>query len=41
MTGETTISHAMSDSHKKTIDAMQGVVYRIELTKKTGWYEKT
>lgn len=41
MTGETTISHSMSDSHQKTIEAMKGVVYRIELTKKTGRYEKT
>ncbi|SDI30001.1 pyridoxamine 5'-phosphate oxidase family protein [Winogradskyella thalassocola] len=41
MTGETTISHPMSDSHQKTIEAMKGVVYRIELTKKTGRYEKT
>jgi nitroimidazol reductase NimA-like FMN-containing flavoprotein (pyridoxamine 5'-phosphate oxidase superfamily) len=41
MTGETTVSYAMTDSHPKTIEAMQGVVYRIELTKKTGRYEKT
>ena len=41
MTGETTISHAMSDSHQKTIEAMKGVVYRIELTEKTGRFEKT
>ena len=41
MTGETTISHSMSDSHQKTIEAMKGVVYRIELTRKTGRYEKT
>ena len=41
MTGETTISYSMIDSHKKTIEAMTGVVYRIELTKKTGRYEKT
>ncbi|REE07702.1 nitroimidazol reductase NimA-like FMN-containing flavoprotein (pyridoxamine 5'-phosphate oxidase superfamily) [Winogradskyella pacifica] len=41
MTGETTISHPMSDSHQKTIEAMKGVVYRIELTNKTGRYEKT
>ena len=41
MTGETTISHSMKDTHKKTIEAMQGVVYRIKLTKKTGRYEKT
>lgn len=40
MTGETTISHSMSDSHPKSIEAMKGVVYRIELTKKTGRYEK-
>ncbi|WNH07775.1 pyridoxamine 5'-phosphate oxidase family protein [Thalassobellus suaedae] len=41
MTGETTISHAMSDSHQKSVEAMKGVVYRVELTKKTGRYEKT
>lgn len=41
MTGETTISHTLKDSHKKTIEAMQGVMYRIELTEKTGRYEKT
>ena len=41
MTGATTISHAMSDAHQKTIDAMQGVVYRIKLTEKTGRYEKS
>ena len=41
MTGETTISNSMHDSHQKTIEAMTGVVYRIELTKKTGRYEKT
>lgn len=41
MTGETTISHAMSDSHPKTIEAMKGVVYRIKLIEKTGRYEKT
>ena len=41
MTGETTISHSMSDSHQKTIEAMKGVVYRIELTEKTGRFEKT
>lgn len=41
MTGETTISHAMSDSHQNTIEAMKGVMYRIELTEKTGRYEKT
>ena len=41
MTGETTISHSVSDSHQKTIEAMKGIVYRIELTKKTGRYEKT
>jgi len=40
MTGETTVQHAMRDSHEKHIDAMQGVVYRIKLTKKTGRYEK-
>src|SRR5690554_101291 len=41
MTGETTINHAMKDAQQKTIEAMQGVVYRIELTEKTGRYEKT
>jgi nitroimidazol reductase NimA-like FMN-containing flavoprotein (pyridoxamine 5'-phosphate oxidase superfamily) len=41
MTGETTISHSMTDSHPKTIEAMRGVVYRIKLTEKTGRYEKT
>ena len=41
MTGETTISHAIKDSHSKTIEAMKGVVYRIKLTEKTGRYEKT
>ncbi|MGP1994220.1 pyridoxamine 5'-phosphate oxidase family protein [Zobellia laminariae] len=41
ITGETTISHSLRDSHKNTVEAMQGVVYRIELTEKTGRYEKT
>ena len=41
MTGETTISHSMIDAQQKTIEAMQGVVYRIKLTEKTGRYEKT
>ena len=41
MTGATTISHAMSDAHPKTIEAMKGVVYRIKLTNKTGRYEKS
>lgn len=41
MTGETTISHSMRDSHQGTIEAMKGIVYRIELTEKTGRYEKT
>jgi nitroimidazol reductase NimA-like FMN-containing flavoprotein (pyridoxamine 5'-phosphate oxidase superfamily) len=41
MTGQTTMSNSMSDSHQKTIEAMKGVVYRIELTKKTGRFEKT
>lgn len=40
MTGETTVHHSMTNSHDKYIEAMQGVVYRIELTKKTGRYEK-
>lgn len=41
LTGVTTINHSMSDSHQKTIEAMKGVVYRIDLTEKTGRYEKT
>ena len=41
MTGETTISHPMKDTYPKYIDAMQGVVYRIKLTEKTGRFEKT
>lgn len=41
MTGETTINYSLKDTHPKTIEAMTGVVYRIELTKKTGRYEKT
>ena len=40
MTGETTVQHSMKDSQGKYIEAMQGVVYRIALTKKTGRYEK-
>lgn len=40
MTGETTVNHSMKDSHNKYTEAMQGVVYRIELHKKTGRYEK-
>jgi nitroimidazol reductase NimA-like FMN-containing flavoprotein (pyridoxamine 5'-phosphate oxidase superfamily) len=40
LTGETTISHAMSDGHGTYIEAMKGVVYRIKLNKKTGRYEK-
>ncbi|MFI0431121.1 pyridoxamine 5'-phosphate oxidase family protein [Mariniflexile sp. HMF6888] len=40
MTSETTVHHAMTDSHGKYIEAMQGVVYRIKLTEKTGRYEK-
>ena len=40
LTGETTVSQAMTDGHGKYIDAMTGVVYRIKLTKKTGRYEK-
>ena len=40
MTSETTVHNAMTDSHGKYIEAMQGVVYRIELTEKTGRYEK-
>ncbi|MCK0130597.1 pyridoxamine 5'-phosphate oxidase family protein [Flavobacteriaceae bacterium F08102] len=41
MTGETTIRNSLFDSPQRTIDAMQGVVYRIKLTEKTGRYEKT
>ena len=41
MTGETTISNPLKDAHQKYIEAMQGVVYRIKLTKKTGKFEKT
>ena len=41
MTGETTISNSMTDSHQNTIEAMKGVVYRIKLTNKTGRYEKS
>ncbi len=40
MTGETTVHHSMTDSQGQYIESMQGVVYRIELTKKTGRYEK-
>lgn len=40
MTGETTVHHSMKDSFNKYTEAMQGVVYRIELHKKTGRYEK-
>lgn len=40
MTGDTTIKNAMRDSHQKSSDARTGVVYRIELTEKTGRYEK-
>jgi len=40
VTGETTIGHAMMDAHGKYIEAMQGIVYRIKLTKKTGRFEK-
>ena len=40
MTGETTVHHSMKDSQNKYTEAMQGVVYRIELNKKTGRYEK-
>ena len=40
MTGETTISNPMTDSHENYIEAMKGVVYRIKLTEKTGRYEK-
>jgi len=40
MTGETTVHHAMTDSHQKCIEAMQGVVYRVKLLEKTGRYEK-
>jgi len=40
MTGETTVHHAMTDSHEKYVESMRGVVYRIEVTEKTGRYEK-
>ncbi|WP_100609868.1 pyridoxamine 5'-phosphate oxidase family protein [Confluentibacter lentus] len=40
ITGETTIQHAMTDSHGKYIETLQGVVYRIKLIEKTGRYEK-
>ena len=40
MTGETTVQHSMTDAHGKVIEAMQGVVYRVKLSKKTGRYEK-
>ncbi|MDX1272525.1 pyridoxamine 5'-phosphate oxidase family protein [Bizionia paragorgiae] len=40
MTGNTTIKHAMRDSHHQANEALSGVVYRIELTTKTGRYEK-
>jgi nitroimidazol reductase NimA-like FMN-containing flavoprotein (pyridoxamine 5'-phosphate oxidase superfamily) len=40
LTGETTISHAMTDGHGTYIEAMKGVVYRIKLNTKTGRYEK-
>ncbi|WP_242093876.1 pyridoxamine 5'-phosphate oxidase family protein [Aestuariivivens sediminicola] len=39
-TGETTVQHAITDSHAKSIEAMQGVVYRVKLSEKTGRYEK-
>lgn len=41
MTGETTISNPITDVHQNYIEAMQGVVYRIKLTEKTGRFEKT
>lgn len=40
LTGETTVSHLMTDGHGKYVESMKGVVYRIKLTKKTGRYEK-
>ena len=40
MTGETTVHNAMTDSHGKYVESMQGVVYRIKLIEKTGRYEK-
>lgn len=40
MTGETTVHHSLKNSHNKFNEAMQGVVYRIKLIKKTGRYEK-
>lgn len=40
MTGETTVNDSMRDAHGKFIEAMQGVMYRVKLSKKTGRYEK-
>jgi len=40
MTGETTVHNSMTDSNEKCIEAMQGVMYRVKLSKKTGRYEK-
>src|SRR5690554_3323686 len=35
ITGETTVHHAMKDTNENYIEALQGVVYRIEIIKKT------
>lgn len=40
ITGETTIAHAMRDTHIKDVAGLKGTVYRIRLTKKTGRFEK-
>lgn len=40
MTGATTVQNPMIDAQENYIEAMRGVVYRIELTKKTGRFEK-
>ncbi len=40
LTGDTTIQHAMTDARGKGITAMQRILYRIKLTKKTEWFKK-
>ncbi|MFX0558618.1 pyridoxamine 5'-phosphate oxidase family protein [Maribacter sp. CXY002] len=40
MTGSTTVQNSMVDAQEKYVEAMRGVVYRVELTKKTGRFEK-
>ena len=40
LTGETTIEHALKDTHGMGITALKGVCYRIKLTNKTGRFEK-